>query len=158
MAADMTNDEPQGNGGAGSEEQTSIVSLLDATASGDERTWTIGELARECNVTLRALRFYEGKGLLDPARTGGARTYDAEDHRRLRLIVRGKQIGLSLIEIRDLLDVGGRGRGGSSGRWSKIRRLLERQAALLDEQRLDVERALRSVHREIAEITERSGS
>ena len=68
-------------------------------------TYTIGELAREFGVTARALRFYEDKGLLDPARDGQNRVYSARDRARLQLIVRGKRVGFSLVEIRQMLDL-----------------------------------------------------
>jgi DNA-binding transcriptional MerR regulator len=71
-------------------------------------TYTIGELARDFGVTARAIRFYEDQGLLAPSRTGtGAtrRSYSQRDRTRLRLTLRGKRLGLSLFEIRELLDM-----------------------------------------------------
>ncbi|TBW37160.1 MerR family transcriptional regulator [Siculibacillus lacustris] len=140
-----------GGSGEGSGESDTIATLLDAARPRDDRLWSIGELARECDVTLRAMRFYEGKGLLSPERNGSARTYDGEDRRRLRLIVRGKRIGLSLIEIRDLLDLLTRPRPGP-GRWSRVREALDRQAAVLEEQRAEIDRSLAELHREIAAV------
>lgn len=63
----------------------------------------IGDLAREFGVTLRALRFYEDKGLLTPVRDGHARLYRASDRDKLSLILKGKKLGFTLTEIRDLL-------------------------------------------------------
>ncbi|PHS24113.1 MAG: transcriptional regulator [Robiginitomaculum sp.] len=68
-------------------------------------TWTISELAEEFSVTARALRFYEDKGLLTPTRHGQARVFSATDRARLRLILRGKRVGFSLEEIREMLDL-----------------------------------------------------
>jgi DNA-binding transcriptional MerR regulator len=151
----MRTDDMGGEESAGTRsEQSSIAELLDGARPKDDRTWTIGELARECDVTLRALRFYEGKGLLDPERRGVVRTYDAEDRRRLRLIVRGKQIGLSLIEIRDLLDMPSRGRG-MSGRWPRLREALNRQVTVLEEQKADIDRALANLAEEVAALDRR---
>lgn len=64
---------------------------------------TIGDLAREFGVTLRALRFYEHRGLLSPRRQGMNRLYDANDRARLALILKGKQLGFTLTEIQNLL-------------------------------------------------------
>jgi len=70
-----------------------------------ERTFTISQLAREFEVTPRALRFYEDKGLLAPHRDGMNRA-DSHRHRaRLQLILCGKRVGLSLIEIKEILDL-----------------------------------------------------
>ncbi|MEZ5995167.1 MAG: MerR family DNA-binding transcriptional regulator [Hyphomonadaceae bacterium] len=70
-----------------------------------ERTYTISQLAREFAVTPRALRFYEDKGLLNPRREGMNRVYSHRDRARLQLILRGKRVGLSLIEIKEILDL-----------------------------------------------------
>jgi DNA-binding transcriptional MerR regulator len=71
-------------------------------------TFTITELAREFDVTPRAIRFYEDQGLLAPTRagTGGRqRVYTQRDRTRLKLTLRGKRLGLSLSEVRDLVDM-----------------------------------------------------
>jgi DNA-binding transcriptional MerR regulator len=65
--------------------------------------YTIGDLAREFGVTLRTLRFYEDRGLLSPRRDGTARIYDARDRERLSVILKGKQLGFTLTEIRAML-------------------------------------------------------
>lgn len=70
-----------------------------------DRTYTISELAREFEVTPRALRFYEDKGLLSPRREGMNRVYSHRDRGRLQLILRGKRVGLSLLEIKEILDL-----------------------------------------------------
>jgi DNA-binding transcriptional MerR regulator len=72
---------------------------------GEELTYTIAELAQEFDVTPRAIRFYEERGLLSPGRSGNARVYGARDRARLRLVLRGKRLGFSLAEIRELLDL-----------------------------------------------------
>jgi DNA-binding transcriptional MerR regulator len=63
----------------------------------------IGDLAREFNVTLRTLRFYEAKGLLKPYRDGSARLYRSDDRVKLARILEGKKLGFTLGEIRDLI-------------------------------------------------------
>jgi DNA-binding transcriptional MerR regulator len=67
------------------------------------RTFTITELAQEFDVTARAIRFYEDMGLLEPARAGRNRVYTQRDRTRLKLTLRGKRLGLSLSEIRQLV-------------------------------------------------------
>jgi len=69
------------------------------------QTFTVTQLCREFDVTPRALRFYEAKGLLHPAREGMRRRFDQRDRARLALILRGKRFGFSLAEIGELLDL-----------------------------------------------------
>lgn len=71
----------------------------------DTARFTVTQLCREFDVTARALRFYETKGLLSPEREGTRRRYDSRDKARLALILRGKRFGLSLAEIGELLDL-----------------------------------------------------
>lgn len=71
----------------------------------DLRTYSIRQLCREFGATARALRFYEDKGLLTPARKGQTRVYGAKDRARLKLILRGRRIGFSLQEIQEMLDL-----------------------------------------------------
>ena len=69
------------------------------------RTFAIAELAGEFDVTPRAIRFYEDMGLLQPARAGRNRVYTQRDRTRLKLTLRGKRLGLSLSEIKQLVDM-----------------------------------------------------
>jgi DNA-binding transcriptional MerR regulator len=69
----------------------------------EERLYTIGELASELAVTTRTIRFYESKGLIAPARRGVARCYSRRDRARLKLILRGKNLGFSLEAIGEYL-------------------------------------------------------
>ena len=70
-----------------------------------ERLLTVTELATELGVTPRAIRFYEDKGLIDPARVGAMRVYRPRERARMLLILRGKRLGFSLAEIKDFLDL-----------------------------------------------------
>lgn len=70
-----------------------------------ERTYTIGEMCADFEVTARTLRFYEFKGLLSPIREGQKRLFTNVCRARLKLILRGKRFGFSLVEIKDLLDL-----------------------------------------------------
>ena len=69
------------------------------------RTYTITELAHEFDITPRAIRFYEDVGLLTPERRGRNRVYAARDRTRLKLTLRGKRLGLSLQEVKQLVDM-----------------------------------------------------
>jgi DNA-binding transcriptional MerR regulator len=69
------------------------------------QSFTIGDLAKEFGVTLRTLRFYEDKQLLNPKRQGLTRLYGRRDRARLKLILMGKKVGFSLDEIKEMLDL-----------------------------------------------------
>jgi DNA-binding transcriptional MerR regulator len=70
-----------------------------------ETTFTIGELSNEFDITPRSIRFYEDKDLLHPQREGQKRIYNKQDRTRLKLILRGKRLGLALDEIRQVIDL-----------------------------------------------------
>ena len=74
-----------------------------ATHRSSQTTYSIGDLAQEYDVTLRTLRFYEARGLLSPTRSGMTRIYSERDRARLSLILKGKQLGFTLVEIRAML-------------------------------------------------------
>jgi len=67
--------------------------------------YTIGELSREFGVTSRTIRFYESKGLITPERRGTARSYSRRDRAQLILVLRGKNLGFTLEEIKEYLDL-----------------------------------------------------
>jgi DNA-binding transcriptional MerR regulator len=73
--------------------------------SASTATFSIGELAREFDLTTRAIRFYEDCGLLTPQRSGRTRIYTLRDRTRLKLTLRGKRLGLTLAEVKDLVDM-----------------------------------------------------
>ena len=75
--------------------------------------FTITELAAEFDITPRAIRFYEDVGLLEPARAGRNRVYTQRDRTRLKLTLRGKRLGLSLQEIKQLVDMYGAASDGA---------------------------------------------
>ncbi len=101
------------------------------------RDYSISELANEFAVTARALRFYEDKGLLAPARSGQARVYSPADRARLRLILRGKRVGFTLDEIREMMDLEELDSGGELHLATSLRRFKQRIAAL-KQQRSDI--------------------
>ena len=112
----------------------------------DKVTFTIGDLAREFGVTLRALRFYEDKGLLSPRRQGLNRLYSRRDRARLKLVLLGKRIGFSLVEIRELLDL----YDAKGGKMKQLRVALGKFESQLDhlrEQQREVEQAIEELTR-----------
>ena len=75
------------------------------TNSKEEQTFTIGELAKEFDITPRSIRFYEEQGLITPSRTGQNRIYNNKNRVRLKLILRGKRLGFSLAEVNNLFEL-----------------------------------------------------
>ncbi len=71
----------------------------------DAKVTRIGDLAEQFGVTLRALRFYEDKGLINPQRNGTTRLYSYRDRARLKLILLGRKIGFSLRDVKQMLDL-----------------------------------------------------
>jgi DNA-binding transcriptional MerR regulator len=74
-----------------------------AHANGDEPIYSIGDLARKFDVSLRTLRFYESRGLLSPSREGRRRLYGSQDADRLTVILKAKKLGFTLSDIRDMI-------------------------------------------------------
>ena len=111
------------------------------TGASHVQTYTIGDLAREFGVTLRALRFYEDRGLLSPSREGTARVYDAGDRARLSVILKGKQLGFTLVEIRDMLAQGERALASPSELRLSLEQI-EDQIAHLENQKREIDAAL----------------
>ncbi|MBX3625850.1 MAG: MerR family DNA-binding transcriptional regulator [Rhizobacter sp.] len=81
------------------------VSSPSAGQAPSQVTYTIGELAKEFDLTTRAIRFYEDCGLLQPQRQGRNRVYSPRDRTRLKLTLRGKRLGLTLSEVKELVDM-----------------------------------------------------
>ena len=107
--------------------------------------FTIGELAREFDVTPRTIRFYEDHGLLAPRRDGQRRIYGQRDRTRLKLTLRGKRLGLSLAEIRELIDMYEPGRD-ERPQLERFLAVLESHKASLLQQRDDIEAQLSELH------------
>jgi DNA-binding transcriptional MerR regulator len=106
-----------------------------------ERTFTIRQLCLEFKCTPRALRFYEDKGLLSPARQGLNRVYSYKDRARLQLILRGKRVNLSLAEIREILDLYDKNDGGAQQNATALRKFQSR-IVILEQQREDLDHAI----------------
>ncbi len=106
-----------------------------------DTTYTITELAREFGLTTRAIRFYEGHGLIAPTRSGRNRIYSIRDKVRLKLTLRGKRLGLSLSEIRELIDMYDAAKD-EHAQVEKLLELLRRRRGTLEQQREDIEAVL----------------
>jgi len=103
--------------------------------------YTISDLAREFDITTRAIRFYEEKGLLRPLRRGQQRIFSAADRVRLMLILRGKRIGLTLDESSEIIAMYDPVHGNVS-QYRKLLEKIERQRARFRRQQTDIENTL----------------
>ncbi len=111
-----------------------------------DSTFSITDLAREFAMTPRAIRYYEDKGLLSPRREGMQRVYSKRDRTRLKLALRGKRLGLSLAEIRELIDMYDTATDGSP-QLLKFLTVLARRKAALEQQREDIAAVLAEIDR-----------
>jgi DNA-binding transcriptional MerR regulator len=118
------------------------------------RTYTIRQLCLEFKCTPRALRFYEDKGLLNPARDGMNRVYSYRDRARLQLILRGKRVGLSLAEIGEILDLYDADESGAAQAAKSLRKFKERIVAL-EQQKQDIDAAIDQLQKGIAQMEKR---
>lgn len=109
-----------------------------------ERTYSISELAREFDITTRTIRFYEERGFIAPRRIGQQRRYSSADRVRIKLILRGKRIGLSLAESVEIIDM----YDPSGNNAAQLQTLIERIAARREQmilQREDIDAMLASL-------------
>ncbi|MFN3251416.1 MerR family transcriptional regulator [Roseibium album] len=122
----------------------------------DDRALAISEMSERFNVTLRTLRFYEEKGLLNPVRKGARRFYGTRDVSRMRVILQAKKIGLTLAEIRRVIKLV----ESNTNKQDQFKELQEicqgqqeilvEQKQMLDEQVAEVEQILSSFDELIA--------
>ena len=118
----------------------------ESAAEAPGRSYTITELAAEFDITPRAIRFYEDMGLLEPSRSGRNRVYTHRDRTRLKLTLRGKRLGLSLQEVKQLVDM----YDSESDAAPQLRAFLE----VLRQHRRQLEQQLEDIEVTLAEISQ----
>jgi DNA-binding transcriptional MerR regulator len=111
-----------------------------ADANADEPSYSIGDLAKKFDVTLRTLRFYESRGLLRPNREGHRRRYGRQDADRLMVILKAKKLGFTLTEIREMISADGGEASRHALRLSREKCL--EQIALFERKLAETEEAL----------------
>jgi DNA-binding transcriptional MerR regulator len=122
-----------------------------AAEDDENQEFLISDLAREFGVTLRALRFYEDRGLLSPKRIGTMRIYSAKDRARLSVILKGKQLGFTLAEIQEMLAP--HERGGQACVDLKLSlEKVDEQIAHLEAQRVEIDAAIEELRATRAEL------
>lgn len=109
-----------------------------------KQTYTIRELAEEFSVTTRTIRHYEDEGLLSPAREGVNRVFTARDRVRLKLALRGKRLGFSLGDIRELFEL--YDTASEKKQMSEFLARLNKRRAQLEQQREDIEVMLNEIN------------
>lgn len=107
----------------------------------EKRTFSISELSQEFDVTTRSIRFYEDQGLLKPRRRGQTRIFSTKDRVRLKLILRGKRMGFTLAETRELFDLWDETLTGNEKQLLKMLEILDGRKAMLEQQKNDIAQA-----------------
>lgn len=130
-------------GGAGAADAE--LPAVDGSFEGSSRLFTITELAAEFDITPRAIRFYEDMGLLSPAREGRNRVYTHRDRTRLKLTLRGKRLGLSLQEIKQLVDMYDAAGADTAPQLKAFLEVLSQHRRQLEQQLEDIEVTLEEI-------------
>jgi DNA-binding transcriptional MerR regulator len=111
-----------------------------------DATFSMTQLAREFDLTSRAIRYYEQEGLIAPSRRGRTRVFSLRDRTRLRLIQRGRRLGFSIAEIREILNLYD-DRDGERGQLVHFVRKIRERRASLEVQRRDIDAILEELDR-----------
>src|SRR5215831_16383696 len=114
-----------------------LVCIATMPSRQESTTYSISDLAKEFALTTRAIRFYEDEGLLAPRRSGRSRVYGERERVRIKLILRGKRLGLALAEIRELLDLYEATRS-ERPQLTKFLQVLAARRAMLKQQQEDI--------------------
>lgn len=124
-----------------------------------QRYYTITQLTQEFDITTRTLRFYEAQGLVSPTRRGRQRLYTPGDRTRIKLILRGKRLGFSLNEIKEMIEMYGSAPGEAGQLRLLLDRIAARRAELLEKQRdieltlLELDEVEAGAHERMAELS-----
>ena len=129
---------------AGSGERT-------AQTADHSETYSITELAEEFAITTRAIRFYEDKGLLHPSRDGQTRVYQPRDRARLTLIVRGRLVGFTLAEIKEIIDLYNLEDGGEAHYRQGLAKMAERIESLQN-QKQEIDKQIETLNEGVSRI------
>ena len=130
---------------------SNLDAILPDTEDLNQEVYRIGDLAREFNVTLRTLRFYEDRGLLSPERSRSTRLYSNKDRARLKIILLAKRVGFSLIEIQEILDIS----DGDQPKDIQLEKILEKfknQTDVLTVQKVELENSMHELESAISSI------
>ena len=118
-----------------------------------ERSYTIRQLTKELRVSARTLRYYEDEGMVQPARRGLTRIYSEHDRARLIIVLRGRRLGFSVTEMKEVARMYDY-KDGDSEQMVMARRKFEARIRQLEQQKLDLEQALRQLRHCVAEIND----
>ncbi len=118
-----------------------------------DRHYTIRQLTKELRVTARTLRYYEDEGMVKPARRGQTRIFSEHDRARLIIILRGRRLGFSVAEMKEVARMYDC-KDGDMGEMVMARRKFEARIRQLEQQKLDLEQALRQLRQCIGEIND----
>ncbi|MAA64029.1 MAG: MerR family transcriptional regulator [Alteromonadaceae bacterium] len=102
------------------------------------KTYSISDLAKEFDITTRTIRFYEEAGMMTPERDGQTRIYTDQDRVKLKLILRGKRLGFSLAESRDLISMYG-SNADNIKQLNALHEKIKQQREALEQQKADIE-------------------
>ena len=138
-------------------EREEHVAILNQLVPGDDdetrEVFRIGDLAREFGVTLRTLKFYEDRGLIRPQRKDTTRLYSKRERARLKIILLAKQVGFSLVDIQELMDIYDNGRNFDDP-LAMAKGKFEEQLGILERQKVEVEESLEKLQTTLEKFRE----
>ena len=131
-----------------------VPSNNDAVSKNGEDYVRIGEMAKKYGVTLRTLRFYEDKGLINPKREGSTRLYSRRDNARLKLILLGRKVGFSLRDVKQIMDLYDP-KGANTKQLRLALEKSEKQLSRLQKQQTVIDEAIKELSSTMSEMRQR---
>ena len=131
-----------------------VPSTSDAVSKTGEDYIRIGEMAKKYGVTLRTLRFYEDKGLINPKRDGSTRLYSRRDNARLKLILLGRKVGFSLRDVKQIMDLYDP-KGANTKQLRLALEKSEKQLSRLQKQRTAIDEAIKELSSTMSDMRQR---